>query len=275
MQSIACDNLSHAWAAALGHLVDRGGKAVHVAVAIGRPDEPENDRVRALLDAFVAERRQAGASLWPVATVANTLFPAAFYRPGRDGARARLYELHAKAQRMQDRMRDPENYFNRLVAYPVGDGEPFNQLEYVIDRLIAQRKPRRGGRGGALSSAYEIGLTVPDGFDLRIQAPGQDRNTMGFPCLSHISFTLERDVLHLAALYRNQHFIARAYGNYVGLARVGAFAAAEAGVRLGEIVCLATHADAEYGELGKTRVERLAEQARDAITVTTTAAIHA
>lgn len=264
MYAITQDNLSLAWRDALNHLVDQGGKAVHLAVAIRRPVEAEDERVRAVLDAFIDERRGAGAKLWPISTVANTIFPSAFYRPGRDNARQRLYELHAKAQRMQQRMRDPENYFNRLVAYPVPGGEPFNQLEYVVDRLINQRKPRKGGRGGALSSAYEVGFTTPDGSDLRIQAPGQDRNTMSFPCLSHISFTLERDVLNLAALYRNQHFVTRAYGNYLGLARIGAFIAEEAGVELGEVLCLATHADAQLQDFGKARVERLAAATLDA-----------
>ncbi len=263
MYAISQDNLSLAWRDALNLLVDHGGKAVHLAVAIQRPADAEDESVRAILDAFIDERRSAGAKLWPISTVANTSFPAAFYRPGVDNARQRLYELHAKAQRMQQRMRGPENYFNRLVAYPVPGSEPFNQLEYVVDRLINQRKPRKGGRGGALSSAYEVGFTT-DGGDLRIQAPGQDRNTMGFPCMSHISFTLEHDVLNLAALYRNQHFVARAYGNYVGLARIGGFIAQEVGVELGEVLCLATHADAQLQDFGKARVERLAAAARDA-----------
>ena len=256
MITVSHDNISHAWNEALQQLVARGGKAVHLAVAIGRPLDPEDRAIRDALDSFVAERRRDDKTVWPVSTVANTMFPSAFYRPGRDEARQRLYELHAKAQRMQQRMRDPENYFNRIVAYPGKGAEPFNQLEYVVERLITQRKPRK--RGGPLSSAYEIGLSAPDGGDLRVQAPGRDRKLMSFPCLSHISFTLDGDVLNLAALYRNQYFITRAYGNYLGLSRIGQFIATEVGVQLGEIVCLATHADAQYGDFGKTRVTQLA-----------------
>jgi hypothetical protein len=265
MHAISNDNISHAWLEAVEYLIDAGGKAVHLAVAIARPADAEDQSIRAALDAFVDERRAAGDKIWPVTTVANTLFPAAFYRPGREGARKRLYELHAKAQRLQQRMRHPENYFHRLVAYPTPNGEQFNQLEFIVDRLIKQRRPRKGGRGGALSSAYELGLGIPGDGDLRIQAPGQDRNTMSFPCLSHISLTLERDTLCLAALYRNQHFIDRAYGNYLGLARLGGFIANEAGVELGEIVCLATHADLQLGDYGKGRIQALASAARAAI----------
>jgi hypothetical protein len=262
MLAIARENLSLAWNAGLQQLVEHGGKAVHLAVAIERPLDPEDETVRATLDAFIEERRQAGKKIWPVSTVANTMFPSAFYRPDRDGARDRLYELHAKAQRMQQRMRDPENYFNRLVAYPGPDGAPVNQLEYIVDRLTKQRKPRK--RGGPLSSAYEIGLSTPPGGDLRVQAPGRDRKVMSFPCLSQISFTLEGDRLNLAALYRNQYFATRAYGNYLGLARIGHFIANEVGAELGEVLCVATHADAQFGDLGKGRIEQLARALRAA-----------
>lgn len=264
MQIVDRENISAAWLEALGCLLHADdGKAVHLAVCIRNPTDPEDPGIRSSLDAFIEKARKRKPRLWPVSTVANTIFPAAFYQPQAEHARARLYDLHAKAQRIQARLggRESENYFNRLVAYPIAGGKQFNQLEHIVERLISQRKPRKGGRGGALSSAYEAGLTVPDGADLRVQAPGQDRNTMGFPCMSHISFTLEHDRLNLAALYRNQYFVARAYGNYLGLARVGAFVAREAGVDLGEIVCLATHADAEYGEYGKTAIEGLAQSA--------------
>jgi hypothetical protein len=262
MHAIVNDNLSLAWNDALQHLVAHGGKCVHLVVAVRRPLDPEAQEVRSTLDDFIAEHRRKDGRVWPVSTVANTMFPAAFYRPGQENARERLYELHATAQRMQQRLHDPENYFNRLVAYPGRDGEPFNQLEYIVDRLLQQRRPRKGGRGGPLSSAYEVGLTVPDGGELRVQAPGKDRKLMSFPCLSQISFTLDGEVLNLAALYRNQYFVSRAYGNYIGLARIGGFIAQEVGVELGEVLCVATHADAQFGDFTKGRVEQLARSLR-------------
>lgn len=260
MHAITRNNVSLAWNDALQHLVANGGKAVHLVVAVHRPLESENDMVRATVDAFIDERRRAGKRIWSVGTVANTMFPSAFYRPGRDDARARLYELHAKAQRMQQRLPDPENYFNRLVSYPAPGDRPLNQLEYIVERLVKQRKPRK--RGGPLSSAYEVGISAPNGGDLRVQAPGQDRKLMSFPCLSHISFTLDGDTLNLAALYRNQYFVTRAYGNYLGLVRIGDFVAREVGIDLGEVLCVATHADAQFNDLGKGRVEQLARTLR-------------
>jgi hypothetical protein len=80
---------------------------------------------------------------------------------------------------------------------------------------------------------------------------------MGFPCLSHISLTLHTNPIHLTALYRNQGFLRKAYGNYVGLARLARFFAREVGVRVGEIVCVASHADVELDVAGKRALELL------------------
>lgn len=275
MDGISQDNLSHAWLQAVEHLIACGGKAVHLTVTVRRPGEPEDAEIRSILDSFVHDRRTSGDGIFPVSTVANTLFPSAFYRSGQRRARARLYELHAKAQRLQQRLRDPENYFNRLVAYPTPDGEQFNQVEFIVDRLIKQRRPRKGGRGGPLSSAYELGLSIPGSDDLRIHVPGQDKNTMSFPCLSHISLTLAGDSLCLAALYRNQHFIDRAYGNYLGLARLAHFIAREVGCEVGELLCVATHADVQFGDYGKERVSLLAATARAAVAGRPTGALSA
>ena len=68
-----------------------------------------------------------------------------------------------------------------------------------------------------------------------------------FPALSHISFTLKQGKLNLAAMYRNQHFFRKAYGNYVGLSGLMRFLCTEAGCEMGELLCIATHADAELG----------------------------
>ena len=58
-----------------------------------------------------------------------------------------------------------------------------------------------------------------------------------------MSFTLVRERIHVTALYRNQDFVSRACGNYVGLSRLGLFIAREVGCELGEVLCVASHAD--------------------------------
>jgi hypothetical protein len=157
-------------------------------------------------------------------------------------------------------------YFERLVSYPSPNG-PVNQLERVVERLAGALA--RGQRQG---NAYELGLTVPvDGMeselsaDLRVQSPGIDTQLRGFPCLSHISLTLFEGQLHMSALYRNHHFLRRAYGNYLGLGRLLQFLARESGAQTGELLCVSSHADAEVGSsagFGRGQLVALVDQCR-------------
>jgi hypothetical protein len=124
------------------------------------------------------------------------------------------------------------------------------------------RLKRELAHAGPKSSAYELGVCEPG--DLRMQQPGVDRLMLGFPCLSHISLTLHDDAIHLTALYRNQGFLRKAYGNYVGLARLARFFATEIGVAVGEIACVASHADAELDVVGKRALESLVQDCEHA-----------
>lgn len=257
-------NLSDAWLRAMDHLLEVGGTATNFCVAFS--DYSEERSIREALDDFIAAYRAEGrikGEMYPVSTVANTIFPAALYRTGSPGAesRKRLYDLHERAMRLQRRMRFKDNYFNRLVSWP-SSNEPLNQLEALVFKLTREIKTK-----SPKSSIYEVGIEHPEldvvtsGGDVRVQSPEHDKSLMGFPCLSHLSFTLVGGELHLTAVYRNQYFVARAYGNYVGLARLVEFVADESGCTPGEILCVATHADAEL-RLGKAKVGALLETAR-------------
>jgi hypothetical protein len=235
--------ISDAWLAALQALADQGGKEINLSVVITEPSI-ERLGIRSVLDLFLREHRQQS-----VHTVANTIFPQTFYRGAGPGHRTMLYRhyLDHTYPILQRRWKNKYGtYFQRLIAYPGPDG-PVNQLEAVIVRLQHQLS-----RPGPLSSAYELGVSAAGdtGLEFRVQCPGKDTRTMGFPCLSHVSLTLEGKRLHLTATYRNQYFITRAYGNYVGLSRVLSFLCAETGCIPGELYCIATHADAEFSLSG-------------------------
>jgi len=275
-------SLSQAWTAAMVLLLDLpGGKAVNLNVAFPAVTE-EDGAVRDEIDAFLGERdlRSEDKEVLQVSTVANTIFPDALYHPhlGEEAA-ARLYENYALSMRIhQRRKRDKDTYFNRLVAYPVSNGlsedldarlgadGTFNQLDYYVQRLRTQRTSLH------LSSSYELGLSHPLDAELRVQAPFKDKRMSGFPCLSHISLTLVDDHVHLTATYRNQSYISRAYGNYLGLARLLRFVAIDTGAQPGEVEVVATHADAELA-LGAGAVRELVERCGAA--TTSKAAAHA
>ena len=269
---IHTQNLSLAWVTALEHLLVCGGKDTNVIMEIEQVDE-EDIRIRQLLDDFLHERSMhTGHDFFPVTTVANTLFPQAFYEPRRgEGARAFLYQMYKQSFAIAQRLQANHygTYFQRMVAWPTKD-ENVNQLESIINRL------RKGlNRPNPLSSAYEIGISdvgetdldTPETEEIRIYQPGRDGRLMGFPCLSHISLTLFKRRLHLTALYRNQHFIRKAYGNYVGLSRLSRFLCQEVGCEPGELMCIASHADAELS-LGKRSIILLAQRCKSIVSET-------
>ena len=248
MIPIAGDTIDGAWMAALGLLLDDelapGGKATHLAVAF--PADATNEGVRGTVDRFLSEtaHQKPSAGLTPIDTVANTLFPSAFYLPeDAEAPRQHLYDVHEAKMTFHRRRRGPEKetYFSRMTGTD-GTGERGqNQLEDLVARMRHELTLK-----GPKSSAYEVGLSEVVGH-LRVQSPERDRSVMGFPCLSHVSVTLVRRVVHLTAQYRNQHFIRKALGNYVGLARLCEFIAIEVDAAPGEVLCVAAHADAELG----------------------------
>jgi hypothetical protein len=261
-------NVSQAWLAAFESLLSRGGEAINLAVTIADPGV-EDVGVRQTLDAFLESRRSASRGhhgVERVSTVANTVFPQSLYRPSL-GVRARehLYELTQDTKQVSRRRNRSDTYFARLVAWERGDGE-FNQLERAIVRLSGEHE--RGRRSG---NAYELGLVRSrDEFvagSMAVYGPGVDNRTMGFPCLSHISLSLHQGELHMTALYRNHQFVRRAYGNYLGLARLLAFTARESGWEMGELMCVSSHATAEIGSgtgFGRKALLGFAQECREA-----------
>jgi hypothetical protein len=230
--------VSDAWVNGLDRLRAGDGEAVNFTVAITDPPA-EDPAVRAVVDAFIEERRATRKrSVERVSTVANTIFPEAWYieRLGEQ-AEKHLYDLELESREVRHRhSRNRQGtYFERFVAWPGPNGTTFNQLDQVIQRLRSTRL--RGQRRG---NSYEMGVTTPS--DEAIGAPvfvgGRDRKIIGFPCLSHTSFSLQKGVLHLAALYRNHEFIKRGYGNYLGLGRLLRFVALQSGWPVGELTCI-------------------------------------
>ena len=237
-------NLSRAWLKAVETLQHDGGKAVHLCVAIDNPSV-EDIGIRKVLDTTLARENEQ-----PVLTVANTIFPSSLYLPAKLGSKAEVH-FYENAKifgglARRHKANQCGRYIDRMLAWEGRKGV-VNQLEMMVQRLknqLAISNPK--------SSAYEMAFTVPEdynasGGDLRIQQPDYDRRIMGFPCLSHISFTLKQRKLNLAAMYRNQDFFRKAYGNYVGLSGLMRFLCTEAGCEVGELLCIATHADAELG----------------------------
>ena len=107
-------------------------------------------------------------------------------------------------------------------------------------------------------------------FDLATYDDNDDRgDRMGGPCLSHLSFKVINDSVHLAAMYRSHYYMHRAYGNLLGLARLQAFVAEQVELSPGPLVCHSTMAVLEHGSQWgwkKSEVLPLISRCRETLT---------
>lgn len=221
------DNISVAWAKAFIRVVDMEEIAPLTVVIRGFSDgEPkEVARIRQLLD----EALGAGKKPLSCNEVANTIFPISLWNP-----RASRQKLYARYLRIMPRvLRYPGNrygvYFQRLIAFGgnAADNVGVNQLEHII-----QTRHRRNYRRTAWQAAI---------FDPRKDHTHQRRR--GFPCLQHVAFAKEgSDGLTVTGYYVTQYIFERAYGNYLGLGRLGNFMAQEMGRKLTQVTCVASPA---------------------------------
>jgi len=236
---IEATDLGSAWLAAYTAL-EPARELFNLSVSITDPLREDVGVRRAIEEQLV---RTEGDNAQSMHTVANTIFPIGLYRPESDNAAHRFMENVAQGQSVRRSQKARwGTYIGRLVAYPSRDGDTTNQLDLVLKRL--PRKPH-------YKDAYELPVAVPgeDADTLGLQLHGDiraDSATRGGPCLAHISLTAANDRVSMVALYRRHAYEARAYGNFLGLARLLAFLARESGNAVGELMIVTGHAVAEF-----------------------------
>ncbi|HEV3456479.1 MAG TPA: thymidylate synthase [Thermoanaerobaculia bacterium] len=234
------ENLSLAWSRAfLALAARRDEEIVPLLVSItgfagGVPAEDE--AVRKALDACLAANEYQGSH-----TVANTIFPQSLWRRAK-GDRNALYEEYLENLPSYVDMAPDKNrcglYFSRLIAYGVDPktGERLaevqigklpglgNQLEFLIQRC----------KKGVRKSMFQAAVFAP----ARDHVGGAQQ---GFPCMQHVTFVPDYDKKMLAvnAFYATQQLFVKAYGNYLGLTRLGAFFADQTGLTLTKVSCFA------------------------------------
>jgi len=207
-------NLSRAWSRLLIRVLDGAGTEVAPLIlsltGFGEKGAISEDPViRQALDGLLKHK---GRLL--VEDVAFTIFPQRVWEMSY-GDRARLFMLYRATfprwQAMNKKANGRGLYFERMVMYGRGpcDG---NQLEWIL----SQFNSRAGVRRSMLQATT---------FD-----PGRDHVSsaqLGFPCLQQVSFEPTTAGLVTNAFYATQQIFDKAYGNYLGLAQLGAFMAHE------------------------------------------------
>jgi hypothetical protein len=237
-------NLSIAWARALTLVSAPGRKEVApLIVSItgfddhGMPEE--GPAIRTELDALLsAEDMQS------VDTVANTIFPYRMWNPGANRA-----ELFKRYSLILPRLKDasPKNkygiYFERMIIG--GPDDHRNQLDFVIDAYLS--------RNGVRRSMFQIGIFHP-AQDLTLSA------LRGFPCLQHVTFAPVGGTLSVNAFYAMHYIVERAYGNYLGICRLGQFVAHEMRLKLARVTCYAGIAQCDIDKAKLKRMLSVIEQ---------------
>ena len=215
-------NLSRAWARLLLRVLDGAGTEVAPLVlslsGFAQDGQAvEDPTVRRALDQLLMRKGRV-----VVENVAFTIFPQRIWEISRGDRNSLFARYRATFPRWQaiNRMANGRGlYFERMVMYGRGpcDG---NQLEWIL----SQFNSRKGVRRSMLQATT---------FD-----PGRDHVAsaqLGFPCLQQVSFEPTTAGLVTNAFYATQQIFDKAYGNYLGLAQLGAFMAQEMGMPLARL----------------------------------------
>lgn len=223
--TISSDNLSLAWGQAFLRIVKHAGKPLApLLISIGCADNGdcrEDTAIRQALDACLENSGEQN-----VQSVANTIFPMTYWKMAK-GDRQRLYQMYKDYFPRIRALAKSKNhrglYFERLISFgPAAyDG---NQLEYIIKGFTAWK--------GVRTSMFQASIFDPYRDHVRSAQ-------LGFPCLQHISFVPDRKKQQLAlnAFYATQQIFEKAYGNYLGLCRLGSFMAGEMGLTFARLNC--------------------------------------
>lgn len=213
--TIVADNLSLGWAKVMLGLTRPGVTRITPLTLVIRGFDAsgvaaEVPEIRTAVDAFLEAQEKRDSE-----NVAWTIFPQRYWEIS-GGDREAFFELFIESfERVQDfnpRNNKRGSYFQRLVDLN-GEGKGPNQLKWMLEEYEAHPKSRRTSKFQATT------------FD-----PERDHKSdkfLEFPCLQQVSFTFDDSALHLNAFYATQQIARKAYGNYLGLARLGAFMAGQ------------------------------------------------
>ena len=232
--TVRSTTLDGAWARLFTHLSENGSSELAPLRLSIRPQNGLVGCSTELATSIDACLERMG--LAPTATVANTIFPSSRLLLA-DGDRHRMFSQYLDDYdwiKAQDRSNRAGTYFGRMIE-PRRD-RPEGQLEYAISTFVKNRAIQRG----------------PTAIRLQVGVYDADRDNRGarpsFPCLQQLSFVPKGGVLRVNGFYATQKVMAKGYGNYMGLLRLGSFVAEEMGL---ELVALDLHIGlAHMGEAG-------------------------
>jgi thymidylate synthase len=133
-------------------------------------------------------------------------------------------------------------YFGRLIGFGI-DHKTGKDLGYTPSKTLAKDGNQLEHVIRQCKRSVELGRSVAR---MQLQAttfdPFRDLTTSGqpcFPCLQHIAFDpdVKAGTLALTAFYATQQLFVKAFGNWLGLCRLGSFVADQSGLKLTRFTC--------------------------------------
>jgi hypothetical protein len=241
--SIEKTNLSRAWAQAfLAAAASRGGEILPLIVTVtgfinNKPIETSS--IKQALDLALLGQKQSLCE-----TVASTIFPQSLWNPSR--GREALFQRYENILPGLRKLKSNTYglYFERLIAFGRGR-DKVNQLDHII-------RTYQGGnhRRSALQASV---------FDPSVDHTNQRQR--GFPCMQQVTFVpFGNGEMGVTAFYAVQYLFEKAYGNYLGLCRLGHFIAQELGLQFTRLTCIA--GVAKLGDINKGEVQELCQELR-------------
>jgi hypothetical protein len=175
---------AQAWLAAATAINQAGREAYNVIVDIGEPltRTPADLQIISLVDDFLREHDSPAKRVYPVSTVANTIFPYGLLR--RHGA-SDFYNVYLRVYGHSKKPQDWGRYFHRMIYYETPHGKVINPLANLVVKIRKQAHAPR-----TFKSVYELSAFDPI-CDLSTYDPGKDAGrVMNHQCLSFLSFKL-------------------------------------------------------------------------------------
>ncbi|MFG6093932.1 hypothetical protein SPB21_01700 [Leptothoe sp. ISB3NOV94-8A] len=251
---IESENLSHAWANLFLKILEAPKKEVStVLISLTNFEDnkvPEALAIRESLDNCLTTIDEQS-----VHTVSNTIFPENLWRlTGLN--RHSLFEKYIhnfpRIKALAACKNNRGTYFKRLIEFD-NSSIHTNQLEHIISEY--------NSRPGVRRAMFQASI-----FDPRRDHTRSAR--LGFPCLQHLQFTpnTQDKKLTVNAYYATQQILEKAYGNYLGICRLGHFMAHEMHLSLDRVNFFIGVAKLRSNKKDSFIID-LQERVRDATTV--------
>lgn len=205
------------WRQVCAHLLANQSECFEAIVAIQNPLKIHGDwrtRFNPQAVSAVGDR---------IADVANTIFP--LKTRLNTTSRIALYSRYRSAyERRKHRHQGVwGTYFHRLISFGTSN---LNQLERAIASMSSWEHNHKAVVVLHTSSAETDGV-----------------RTRGGPCLQYVQLNCpDFHNVNLLAVYRNHDYFNKALGNFIGLARLLDYVAAETNRKPGSLTCVSAHA---------------------------------